>query len=270
MRRWLRSLLPLAAALLAGLLVVGCGDANRPKTGPQTADDVLQAALSRKLPRSLSGTARMEAYVQGKARKADLLVMIETPDKAHLQALTPTMEMIAVIATDGQRFSSFERGGETCSVGRACARNMARLVPIAMPPADLVAAMLGRPPILEQAQRVLRWDGDRGAWKLVLTRPPWKQELWVKPPRMEILASVMYRDGKRFASVAYGEHGQLGPSGPPKKLRMRAQGDEVDVSIELREVDLDEELEADAFAVPCPAGMLVRELPCEVTAAGDS
>ncbi|MEY3015055.1 MAG: hypothetical protein RIT45_3790 [Pseudomonadota bacterium] len=257
-------------ACVAALLLLGCGaERGRPTTGPQTADDVLSAALGRTLPKTLSGTARMEAYVDGKARKADLLVMIERPDRAQLQAMTPTMEMVAVLATDGQRFTSFERGGQQCSTGRACARNMARLVPIAMPPTDLVSAMLGRPPMLEGATRSLRWDSERKAWKVTLVRAPWQQELWVRPPAMHILASVMSKDGKRFASVAYGDHGKLGPDGPPRKLRMRAAGDKIDVSIELRDVDLNEPIEADAFTVPCPRGMPVIELPCETTAAGD-
>lgn len=253
----------LAVAFLASCALIGCGDGNRPRSGPQTAPEILAAALARPLPRTLSGTARMEAYVDGKARKADLLVIIERPDRAHLQAMTPTMEMVAVMATDGQRFSSFERGGDTCSVGRACARNMGRLVPLAMPPADLVAAMLGRPPILEQASQKVSWDGERRAWKIGLARAPWRQELWIQPPAMHILASIMYRGSERVASVAYGGHGELGGNGPPRKLRMKAAGDKVDVSIELREVDLDEDVDADAFQVPCPRGMAQVELACD-------
>jgi hypothetical protein len=258
----------LALALALGLaFAFGCGGGvAKPKTGPQLGPDILAAARARPMPSTLSGTARMEAYVDGVARKAGLLLMVQRPDKAQIQAMTPTMEMIAVLATDGQRFTSFERGGEACRVGRACAANMARLVPLELPPDQLVAALLGRPPILEEVAPTARWDGERGAWKLVLERAPWRQELWVQPPQMWILASVMYRDGARVASVAYGEHGKLGAKGPPRRMRMRWAGDKVDVSLELRDVDLDEPIEADAFDVPCPRGMSVVELPCEGTA----
>lgn len=257
------------AAFVAFLLVssAGCsGGAARPESGPTTGPDVLAAARARPLPRTLSGTARMEAYVDGTARKADLLLIIATPDKAQIQAMTPTMEMIAVMATDGQRFSSFERGGQVCRVGRACAANMARLVPLGLPPNELVAAILGLPPILEDAEPEASWDAERGAWKLGLAKPPWRQELWVKPPQMVILASILYRDGKRTASIAYGTHGTLGSDGPPRKMRMRWADDKVDVSIELRDVDLNEVIESDAFTVPCPRGMAQLELPCEQTA----
>lgn len=256
-------------AVVSSLLaIVGCGGGvARPKTGPQTVSDVLAAVDARTLPKSVQGEARMDAYVNGVARKADLLVRLERPGKAHLQAMTPTGEMVAVLATDGARFTSFERGGKECQTGPACARNLARLVPLALPPNELVDALLGRPPRLQGASSTMRWDGDRGAWHVVLTRAAGKealkQELWLRPPQMDVLASIVTRDGKRLISIAYAAHGKRGIPGLPGKLRIQMPEQKADVSIELRDVEAGEEIEADAFALPCPRGMPVVELSCD-------
>jgi hypothetical protein len=261
--------------LAAMVVVVGCsGAGERPPTGgPQTAEDVLAAAWSRPLPKTLSGRARMEAYVDGKARKADLLVQIERPGRVHLQALTPTLEMVAVLATDGERFTSFERGGRECATGRACPRNMARLLPLALPPAQLAEALLGRPPLIvapgAAGERALRWDGERRAWRVELRAPPLRQELWVRPPRMDVLASRLWRGDGLLLSVAWADHDRFGAQGPPARMRVRTAADKVDLSVELREVERDAPIEAEAFAVPCPSGMAVRELPCAADGAGE-
>lgn len=254
---------PWLAVLLALTLVACGGGLARPTTGPQTVADVLAAADARKLPTTVQGEARMDAYVDGAARKADLLVRLERPGKAHLQAMTPTGEMVAVLATDGQRFTSFERGGAQCQTGPACARNMARLVPLALPPNELVDALLGRPPRLQQATEAMTWDGERGAWHIVLTRAPMTQELWLRPPQMDVLASIVSRQGKRVVSIAYADHGKRGIPGLPGKLRVQMPEQKVDVSIELRDVEAGEVIEAEAFAMPCPRGMAVAELPCD-------
>lgn len=248
----------------AACMIAGCGGGTaKPTTGPQTVADVLAAADARALPTTVQGEARMDAYVDGVARKADLLVRLERPGKAHLQAMTPTGEMVAVLATDGVRFTSFERGGAQCQTGPACARNMARLVPLALPPVELVDALLGRPPRLQQATSAMSWDGQRGAWRVALNRPPLRQELWLRPPQMDVLASIVSRDGKRILSIAYADHGKHGIAGLPGTLRVQMPQQKVDVSIELRDVEAGEAIEAEAFAMPCPRGMAVAELPCD-------
>ncbi len=240
-----------------------CGGISRPKGGPQTATEVLAAHRARNLPTTLQGEARMEAYVDGKARKADLLVRLQRPGRAQLQVMTPTGDMLAVLATDGARFTSFERGGAVCQQGPACAANMARLVPLALPPAELVDAVLGAPPLLDDPAPSLKWDQERGAFALVLRQGRQRQELWLRPPGMEPLASIVYQDGKRVASIAYGEHGKAGVPGLAAQIRVRLTRGDADVSIALREVEADAEIEPEAFVVACPSGMPSQELPCE-------
>ena len=261
-----------ATLLLIALIAVGlsgCSGAQKlPAKGPRTASAVLQRALAVRLPKTLQGMSRLDSYVDGEARKADVLLRVSRPDKAQFQALTPTLDMIAVLTTDGQRFISFERGAGRCYSGRACAANIARLIPIALPARQMVEALLGRPPVLPSAKQTLGWDAKRGAYKLTIgpTADGAIQQLWVRPGDFRFLAAVVSRGGKRVVSIAYGGHDKVCKGCPPQVMRMEVAATKTDMSLQLREVTVDEEIEADAFAPRCPTGTVVVDLPCEASA----
>lgn len=263
--------LRVAAWLAALIALVGCSGPRvaPPATGPKTAAAILARAAAAPMPQTLQGMTRLEAFVQGKARKADVLVRIARPDRAQFQALSPTMDLIAVMATDGQRFVSFERGADRCFKGRACPSNLARLVPIALPADELVSALLGRPPLLDATRRQAQWDGERGAWQIRIgdEGARRRQEVWVQPGSWRFLASVLYEDGQRTASIAYGDLSEGADPMPPRRMRLQLPLREVDMSIELRDVTMNEPIEAEAFSIPCPAGTMHVTLPCEATEA---
>lgn len=268
-----RGTIAAAAATLLLALAACSGPETLPANGPQRAEEVLRRALARPLPRTLQGLTRMEAFVDGQARKGQVLARIAMPDRAQLQALTPSLDLIAVFATDGQRFVTYERGADACRVGRACPQNMGRLVPIALPPGELVPLLLGRPPVLIGEDgaggpgATLAWDADRAAYRVRIVQAPTRlrQDVWVQPGSWRILATVLYRGGERVASVAYGQLDALGPAGPPTLLRMQTARPKIDLSLELRDVTLDASIEPDAFTPPCPLGMRAVELPCAAT-----
>lgn len=238
-----------------------------PPKGPQTAAAVLAKALAVPLVSTLQGMSRLDSYVDGQARKADVLLRVERPGKAQFQALTPTLDMLAVLTTDGSTFSSFERGASRCYAGEACPANIARIVPIALPPSEMVAAVLGRPPLIASDKRKLEWDGERGAYRVTLgpTLDGHRQQLWIRPGDFRFLASIVYRDGKRVASIAYSGHDKIKKGGPPQLMRMKVASHKTDMSLQLRDVEVDEVIEADAFSVECPAGTVRVHLPCAAT-----
>lgn len=255
-----------AYVVVVGLLACS-GTQKLPANGPKTAADVLGRALKRPLVSSLQGMSRLESYVDGDAKKADVLLRIARPNKAQFQALTPTLDMIAVLSTDGDRFASFERGADRCYTGKACAENIARLVPIALPPGEMVDAMLGRPPLLQTHKKALAWDGDKGAYVVTLgpTLDGHTQKVWIRPGDFRFVAAIVYRQKKRIVSIAYGGHDKVCKGCPPQLMRMKVAATKTDMSLSLREVEVNEEIEADAFAPTCPAGTVPVELPCQAS-----
>jgi len=258
--------------MAALIFCVSCAgaQAGRPPDGPKTVHELLQLAAARPLPKTLQGMSRLDSYVDGQARKVDVLLRFQRPDKAQFQALSPTLDLLAVLSTDGKNFVSYERGGKRCFRGEACARNLARLVPIELPPDQLVPAVMGRPPLLPSNKRSLHWDGAKKAWRIRIggDSDREQQDVWIKHGSYRFIGSVVRRDGKRVASIAYGGLA-TGPSKmPPRRMRLQLPARKVDMSLELRDVTIDEDIEAEAFAIPCPAGTLVVTLPCAATRDG--
>ncbi len=256
--------------LCMGLLACAGSQTGRPADGPKTADELLRLASARAVPRTLQGMSRLDSYVDGQTRKADVLLRLEAPDRIQFQILSPTLDLLAVLSTDGKRFVSYERGAKRCYQGEACARNLSRLVPIELPPKELVAAIMGRPPLLPSSQRSLHWDGQKNAWRVHIGGDHGKeqQDIWVEHGSYAFIGSVVLRHGKRVASIAYGGRPQGADARPPKRMRLQLPLRKVDMSLELREVSLDEDIDAQDFAIPCPAGTLVVTLPCEATRSG--
>lgn len=254
------ALVPLATAC-AGPQV------TQPADGPRTASELLARALARPMPRTLQGMGRLDSYVEGVARKVDVLVRLARPDKAQFQILSPTMDMLAVLATDGERFVSYERGARRCFTGRACPSNLARLVPIALPATQLVATLLGRPPLLPSAHRTLHWDEGRRAWRLHIgaAQDREQQDVWVAHGSYRFRGSVLHKDGKRAASIAYGDLPPAGSAMPPRRMRLQVPGRKIDMSIELRDVTLDDDIDLRDFSIPCPTGTLDVRLPCDAS-----
>ncbi len=241
-----------------GALALACSSlqAQLPLDGPQTADDVLARALARPLPKTAQGMARLDAYVAGERRAVALIVIIALPDAVQMQAVTPTLDMLAVMATDGKRFVSFERGGERCLVGDACPANMARLVPIALSPQQLAPALLGRPPVLDLPQKRLGWDARTNLYLVTLGPDAGThQQVFISPKDFRIVGTVLYDAAERVASIEY-----VGGDRVPQTLIYKAK--DVDVSVTLNKIDLDLPADAEAFALACPDGMLRQEMPC--------
>ncbi len=260
-----RSLLNrLCFSALAPCLAVACSAAGTtlPQDGPTTAQEVLSRALARPLPETLQGMARVDSYQAGQARKADLLLALKRPASLQMQALAPTLDLLAVLSTDGKRFISFERGGSQCHVGDACPHNLARLVPIALPPEQWVQALLGRPPLLEDSSLRLHWDVERGLYRIEIGPASGvHQDVFVAPRTFRFVGTVLYRGAARVASLAY--DGEVEAGGPPRTLRFKSQAQDLDVTLEMRKIELGKPIGDEVFAVTCPEGSQIVELPCE-------
>jgi hypothetical protein len=257
-----RSVTVLGLVLALVLTSSACsGRTGLPQGGPTTAEDVLARALAREMPKSVQGLARLDTYVKGEARKADLLIAARRPDAVQMQVLSPTLDLLAVMNTDGKRFTSFERGGAECYVGDACAHNLARIIPIALPPEQFVAALLGRPPLLDTTPQTLHWDDERKLYRI--DQGPqdglW-QQVYVQPGTFRFVGTVLHQGATRVASIQY--DGEVGINGPPRTLRFKDTRQELDVSVTLREVEVGTTIADDVFAVTCPEGMRTVDLPC--------
>lgn len=230
--------------------------------GPITVDALL-ASIVRPQIKTLQGTARLEAYADGQRRSATVLVVASRPKSMQFQALTPTLDLVALSNCDGDRFLSFERGGDACYVGKACPRNLARVLPLPLPVDGLVSALLGDLPLLPAPaeHRTLAWDDAKALYRLDLGAPSaLRQQVFVDPKTRRMVGAVWFFAAERLASLQYdGES----VAGAPRTLRVKTVKPASDLTLELRDVTADAAVDPAVFAVACPDGMRTVELPCD-------
>lgn len=234
-----------------------------PQDGPKTAAELL-AKLSKPSVQTLQGTGRIDAYSDGDRKSATVLMVASRPKSLQFQALTPTLDMVALLSTDGQTFTSFERGGDRCLVGKACPRNLARLLPLPLPPEGLVAALLGDMPVLPAPadQQTLHWDADKALYRVDVGAPAaLHQQLFVDPHGFRVAGAVWFFGETRLASLQY--QGELAGNRLPQTLRIKVEKPAADITLQLRDVQADQPVAAEVFAVQCPDGMAKQTLPCE-------
>ncbi|MCB9730211.1 MAG: DUF4292 domain-containing protein [Deltaproteobacteria bacterium] len=211
---------------------------------------------------SLSAEARVSFYSAHGARKGKMIILARRPASLHFSALSPTDDLVAFLASDGERFTSFERGSDVCEVGPACARNVGRLLPIPMEGAELVGLLVGQVPVIEHERAVMSWDARAGAYRLDLQDGARQQRLWVEHGSGAVRRVELWRGDEREVSVAYDDRHLHGGIDLPHEIRVEAARDAIDLKVRYREVELNGTLDDDAFAIPCPEGTRAVEAPC--------
>ena len=79
--------------------------------------------------------------------------------------------------------------------GPATPENLARIIPVALPPEQLVAMLLGRAPRLPDAQPALQVDAEANAFRVDLRSGDQSQQLWVDPAIRRVVRSQVSGPG---------------------------------------------------------------------------
>jgi len=256
------------------LVGVGCPNGGRdaPTDAWQTPEEVLERAREFLAtgPAHAILEARASQYSEHGGIKGKVEVLVERPGRLRFSGLSPTDDLVSVLATDGQRFTAFERGQKTCHVGRACPANVGRFTGFALETDQLVGVLLGRPPIVPHERLELAWDRQEGAYRLDLvgtavalggTRGQ-VQRLWVAHGDGRVVR-LQVRSAERVdVDVRYGEWRRFGDHLLPTLVDVKMARDQTDLRIIYRDIDVATPVDAAAFTFVCPAGTELVDEPC--------
>lgn len=260
--------------LLALFVLAACpgGGVSPPADAHTSADTVLELARSyiSSGPASVAIEARASQYSDRGGLKGKVEILAQRPGQLRMSGLSPTDDMVTVLATDGTRFTSFERGSKLCFVGRACPSNVGRFASIPLEADELVGVLIGRPPIIPHGERRLSWDKEVGGYRLELfgagadlaMSKGRVQRLWVGHDDGRILRTALIEDGRTRVDVRYTEMVKRGGHLMPTRLDAKLARESTDLRLEYRDIDLAPELGDGAFTFVCPSGTSLEELPC--------
>jgi len=258
--------LRLIVIIAVPLALAACSGAVRLPEDPIEDADVLLATLrSKARPETLYLYARAEYYSDQGVRKGKLLFMAAAPDRIHVEALSPTDDMLTLLASSGGEFVYFERGGKRCVRGTACPENTGRFLPVPMSIPRIIGLLAGQPPVIAHRAAALTLSRKTGLYELRLEDPSsgTVQVLEVDPFELDVVSATIKRkdDGLRVRSDFDG-HRALGPYRVPRKIRIRLDRHDTDLSLDVREVEADLEFKGDPFTVLCPRGAVVERALC--------
>lgn len=216
--------------------------------------------------------ARASQYSDAGGIKGKVEILLARPGRVRFTGLSPTDDLVSVLATDGQRFTAFERGQKSCWVGRACAANVGRFTGFALEPDELLGVLIGRPPLIAYDQATLGWDRAVGGYRVDLVGTSAALggdkgkvvRLFVGHEDGRILGLQVRAGAKVEVDVRYddwrrvGEHGDLMPG----RVDVRMARGSTDLRIVYRDIDVATPIEDAAFVFECPTGTTLEEQPC--------
>jgi hypothetical protein len=109
----------------------------------------------------VEGSAKVRVDSPSASGWVDEFLAAERPDRVRLETRDFFGNVAAVLVADGGRFALYDARGRVYYRGDATPENVSRLLPLALPPADLADLLCGTAPILEGAPRQVLARGSR-------------------------------------------------------------------------------------------------------------
>jgi outer membrane lipoprotein-sorting protein len=261
--------LQLRAAVTLAVLTLLTGCPHRPlEFGPRgriTDPTIILSALSqrRAAVHSVQGEAKANISTPEGSGKITQFIVAEAPDRVRLESISFFGDPIAILSSDGRQFALHDVKRNEFVQGEASAENVSRLLPLRLPPEELVSLVLGVPPLPAKPQAIALDvnEKDRG-YELTVTDGEQTEVLLVdtlslRPKRVDV-AGRPALSPYRAEFDDYDDKLNL-----PNVVRLFAPDGKSKVELKWREREVNRAIEPEAFVQEVPEGATV------VAAAGE-
>jgi hypothetical protein len=200
----------------------------------------------------VQGDARLRLDAPGARGVLQAFVAAERPDRLHVEALDFFGNPAAVLVTGGGRLAIYDARSRTFYQGAATAENVARLVPLPLPPERLVAILCGTPPIQGAPAGA---QVGRGYVTLEVRDGPRTASLRVGS-RAAVLRASFRGGGPELPDhdVEYGQFEDLLAVRFPTEVSVAARDPAVTLALTWKEPDVGGRLDPALFRMEPPAG----------------
>ena len=191
------------------------------------------------------------------ARGDDAVMDAEAPDRVRLESLSFFGDPLAVLSSDGHQFALHDVKRNEFIQGEASAENVSRLLPLRLPPEELVSLVLGVPPLPANAQplELTVNEKDRG-YELTVSDGGQTEVLLIdtlslRPKRVDIAG----RPGLSPYRAEFDDYDDK--LNLPKEVRLIAPDGKSKVELKWREREVNLAIEPEAFVQEVPEGATV-------------
>lgn len=207
---------------------------------------------------SLKGDAKLIVDApQGKGA-VTLFAAVTHPALIHLEQLDFFGRPQGVLVTDGTRFGLYQAQDGKYYRGPASPANLARFLPLVMPPAELAAVMLGRAPRIPAESMEMRFDDALQQLVLVITRGKVRQTLHVQPPSYRVVKSTA--QNLDAYELEFKDLVTQGGITLPRRAALDARSAKTSVELVWKDVAINEAPDLSLFELEPPEGIPVVEV----------
>jgi Domain of unknown function (DUF4292) len=254
-----------ARRIAAGALVLlaGCHPRQPPpdlSLDPAELLAEVKAAQARVM--SVQGRARVGVDSPGGGGGTEQFLVAERPGRVRIEAYDFFGNVVALLAVEGGRLALYDARQRTFLRGAATPANLARLVPVPLPPEELVTLLCGSVPLLD-GQAVAAEAGD-GLVVLTLRQGDLVQRLEVGPGAA-ILASRVRRitaagEVPAGLEAEFSVHRTRAGQRLPTDVAARLPQADVALTLHWRELEVNRPVDPSLFRPDPPAGARVVDL----------
>jgi len=262
--------------LLLALFQLGCGG---PACPVQLHTDPLRVIADHAASASRSLTLRAEATVdqrgpEGRVR-GKVMMFLERPDHVRFDAVTQFGPAL-ILTSDGERFALSDFKEDRFLTGPACARNIARMIGVALAAEEVVSVLFGDTPRLPDPAPVMQCS-QNGGYRIDLKNPQGeRQEIelavheddFEKPPaeqRLRLVRSELFDPkNKPIWRVSYDEHRSVqGGLVLPFRVHVEDLKRHADALLRFEKIDVNVKIPPGAFSQAPRAGLRIEDVTCE-------
>jgi hypothetical protein len=245
-------------AVLVPIALFVCACPHRVDFGPQgepkSAEELLKRIeVAESAVVGVKGEAKLKVDSPQTKGVVTLFAAVTEPAFVHLESLDFFGRPQGVLVSDGKTFGLYDGQSGRYFHGPATARNVARFVPIALPPAELAALLLGRAPRLEHESVEMGFDPKNGTFGLTLKKGPATQVLTIQPPSYRVIRSTL--SGIEGYDFEFDNIEDLGPYTYPRRVVLTSPKEGVRVELNYKDVVVNEAPDLTLYEMSVPANV---------------
>lgn len=203
----------------------------------------------------LQSQAKARVDARGKKGNVQLFVAAAAPASVHLEVLDFFGKPSGILISDGQRFVMYASDAGVWQRGAASAGNVSRVLPVSLPPEQLVSMLLGRAPRLADPAPTLAVDAEANAFRVTLRAGGRTQDLWVDPWRRRVVRSHL--DGPGGYTLTFEGFEDVRGAPFPRSITFSGEGS---VALQYTDLHLGEQPDLSLFTPEPPPGVPVEEV----------
>ena len=240
------------------LLLAGCPPRVDVRSAPPPDATALLAEVDGTDARVATLQSQAKAHVDARGKKGNvqMFVAVAAPASVHLEVLDFFGKPSGILISDGNQFVMLASDTGTWLRGAATAENVSRVLPVALPPDQLVAMLLGRAPRLPDPSPTLVADPEQNVFRVTLKADGRTQELWVDPARTRVVRSHV--DGPGEYTLTFDGFEDVRGTPFPRSISFTGAGS---VALQYTDLRLGEQPDAALFTPQAPPGVPVEQVP---------